>query len=258
MVVLGTHVTRLRFLSVMLGDQPALPPAVGFYQRLLAGDRREAESVVRSVLEKDGLDHAADRVVIPALRMARRDRSHDLLSATAENQLLDETQQIIAATTNKSPSQLEQEPLIICCPAHHRAEELTLELLSIAGCRVEVISTRLLPTDVEAMIERQRPAAVFVGVLPPGGLVQARYLCRRLHRHFADLPIVVGYWGKARNFDHLLVKLRAAGAAYVTTSMEQSRSQLKSLLALSQRSGAKVSSAMSDQSVPITEAMPIL
>ena len=59
---------------------------------------------------------------------------------------------------------------------------------------------------------------VFVGlpgVLPPGGLVQARYLCRRLRRQFKDLKIVVGYWGRARNFDRLLVRLRAARACRV-------------------------------------------
>jgi predicted PurR-regulated permease PerM len=231
LVVVGTHVSRLRFLSVMLGDQPALPPAVGFYQRLLAGDRREAESVARAAVAKQGLEHAADRVIIPALRMARRDRAHDLLSATAENLLLDQTQQIIAAMDLHTSAGSEQQPLIVCCPSHHRAEELTLRLFSAPGCRVEVVSTRLLPTDVEKLIERDRPASVFVAVLPPGGLVQARYLCRRLRRRFTDLPIVVGYWGRSKNFDRLLVKLRAAGATYVTTSMEQSQTQFKALLA---------------------------
>jgi hypothetical protein len=71
---------------------------------------------------------------------------------------------------------------------------------------------------------------VFIAVLPPGGLVQARYLCRRLRRRFRDLKIVVGYWGRARNFDRLLVRLRAAGASYVTTSLLQSRSQVQALL----------------------------
>jgi predicted PurR-regulated permease PerM len=243
-VVLGTHVTRLRFLSVMLSDQPALPRAVNFYQRLLAGDRIEAESVVREAVAKSGKDYAADRVIIPALRMARRDRKNDLLSAAAEAQLLDETEKVIQsicdaeATMPSSAADAGSErapttaplPLILCCPAHHRAEELTLRLLQPIDYRVEVLSTRLLPTQVEALIEREKPAAIFVAVLPPGGLVQARYLCRRLRRRFGDLPMIVGYWGRAKNFDHLLVRLRAAGVTYVTTSMEQSQYQIKALL----------------------------
>jgi predicted PurR-regulated permease PerM len=232
MVVLGTHVTRLRFLSVMLSDQPALPPSVGFYQRLLAGDRREAESVARGFIAKHGLELAADRVFIPALRRARRDRSRDLLAPTAEAALLEETEKVIAAVAaSTNVAQTEPSPLILCLPAHHLAEELTLKLLRIDNCRIQVSSTRLLPGEIESQIERDHPAALFFAVLPPGGLVQARYLCRRLRRRFADLPIVVGYWGKASNFDRLLVKLRAAGATYVTTSMEQSENQLQAILA---------------------------
>lgn len=248
LVVLGTHVTRLRFLSVMLSDRPALPPAVSFYQRLLAGDRDEAQEVVATALNQNGMDYAADRVIIPALRMARRERSRELLSATAETQLLDATDRIItdlaepasvpAFSALKSASSRDASglspslPLILCCPAHHRSEELTLRFLPASDFRIEVASTRLLPADIETLIERENPAAVLIAVLPPGGLVQSRYLCRRLHRRFAELPIVVGYWGRAKNFDRLLVRLRAAGATYVTTSMEQSRGQLKALLAM--------------------------
>ncbi|MGH9561113.1 MAG: AI-2E family transporter, partial [Terracidiphilus sp.] len=42
LVVLGCHVEHLQFLDVLLGDQPALTPAEGFYQRMLAGDPDEA------------------------------------------------------------------------------------------------------------------------------------------------------------------------------------------------------------------------
>ena len=96
--------------------------------------------------------------------------------------------------------------------------------------RVEPISTRTLPADVELRVERDRPAALFVAIVPPGGMAQARYLCRRLRRRFAELPIVVGYFGPYRDFDRLLTRLRAAGASYVTTSVAQTRSQLLTLL----------------------------
>jgi hypothetical protein len=71
---------------------------------------------------------------------------------------------------------------------------------------------------------------VFVAVLPPGGIEQARYLCRRLRRRFADLPILVGYFGRSRDFDRLLVRLRRSGASYVTTSLAQARTQIKALV----------------------------
>jgi hypothetical protein len=103
-------------------------------------------------------------------------------------------------------------------------------LLKCDGCRGEIISTRALHAEIERRVEEKKAALVFVAILPPGGLLQARYLCKRLRKRFPDLPIVVGYWGTARNFDRLLVRLRAAGASYVTTSLVQSRSQIRALV----------------------------
>ena len=40
LVVLGQHVPRLQFLSILLGDEPALAPEEQLYHRLLAGDER--------------------------------------------------------------------------------------------------------------------------------------------------------------------------------------------------------------------------
>jgi hypothetical protein len=90
----------------------------------------------------------------------------------------------------------------------------------------------MLPVDVEAAIADRRPGLVFIPVLPPGGLEQARYLAKRLRTRFADLKIIVGFFGRARDFDKLLVRLRIAGASYITTSLLQTRSQIQALLEL--------------------------
>src|SRR5262249_54935648 len=119
------------------------------------------------------------------------------------------------------------------CPAHHQAEELSLRMLDLLlraeNGHVEIMSTKVLPAEIEARINEERPALVFIAVLPPGGLVQAAYLCKRLRQRFAELPIVVGYWGGIRDFDKLLVRLRSAGVGYLTTSLLQSRSQIRAL-----------------------------
>jgi hypothetical protein len=111
------------------------------------------------------------------------------------------------------------------------AVEMLAKLMKLSGCVVEVLSANLLPGEVEAIIASRNPPVIFVAVLPPGGLEQAKFLCQRLRTRFADTKIVVGYWGRARNFDRLLVRLRKAGASYVTTSLLQTRSQILSLVA---------------------------
>ena len=230
-VVLGKYVPQLKFLDVLLGDEPALPPAVAYYQRLLAGDRREAWALIHERLS-DRLGEVPDVVLLPALRRMRRDRDSGELSAELESFILDAVR---SDTERLQPVVGEANGvLIVGCPAHHPAEEAALRMLapSVAkiGARLELLSTRMLPAEVEAFVSRSDPAILLLAVVPPGGLTQARYLCRRLRRKFPDLKIVVGYFGKVRKFDSLLVRLRSAGASYVTTSIAQSDSQLKALL----------------------------
>ena len=235
-VVLGKYVPRLRFLDVLLGDQPALPRHVTYYQRLLAGDRAEAERVVDDYAREHGPDEAPDAVLVPALRLARRDRRDAGLSPADETLILQATADTVRELGGEVPASpaVPGEPFVLGCPAHHRAEELLVEMLAVvaarAGCTVRGVPSRALPADVEEQVAGSLPRVVFVAVLPPGGLEQARYLCRRLRRRFDKLPIVVGYFGRARNFDRLLVRLRRAGASYVTTSLLQTRSQLRALL----------------------------
>lgn len=238
LVVLGQHVPRFRFLSLLLGDQPALAPHATFYQRLLAGDVREAAAVAADFAKTKGLELVPDEVIIPALRLARRDRERGGLTAQDENFILDSTQKVLDTLfgpAGPSPASLDSTTLLLGCPSHHRTEELTVQMIEMVlrgtGCRVEGVTTKTMPVDLESRIARDNVALLFIGVIPPGGLPQCRYLCRRLRRRFPELPIVVGYFGKARAFDKLLVKLRAAGASYVNTSVAQTRGQILAMLA---------------------------
>ena len=250
LVVLGQHVPKLRVLWLLLGDRPPLPPAVAVYQRLLAGDKAEAQAVVAEQVAKAGADPTYDDVLLPALRTARREREAQRLTPADETFILDAAGQIIDALGDRAGTHQAQthqahapgdaaaggrRPSVLAITSHHRAEELTLHMLAQAlrgtGCDVDVVSSRSLPSEVELRIERDRPDLVFIAVMPPGGLVQARYLCRRLGKRFAGIRILVGYWGKSRNFDKLLVRLRSAGASYVTTSVAQTRTQVLALLA---------------------------
>jgi predicted PurR-regulated permease PerM len=239
MVVLGQHVPRFRFLATLLDDQPALEPHVSYYQRLLAGDRNEATQLVAEYGSNCTDVEVFDGVLLPTLLRTRRDRKHAGLTADDENFIFDSAQQVIdqfaAKACEGEAARSPAAPLIFACPAHHRAEELSLAMLAQAlkalNCRVEITSTRTLPVDLESKLAAEPPALVFIAVLPPGGLIQARYLCKRLRKSFPDLKIIVGFWGRVRNFDRLLVRLRASGANYVTTSIAQSRGQIGALLA---------------------------
>ena len=52
LVVFARHVDRLKFIDVMLGDQPALTPQQTAYQRMLTGDPIDAIEQARSFLKE--------------------------------------------------------------------------------------------------------------------------------------------------------------------------------------------------------------
>jgi predicted PurR-regulated permease PerM len=73
LVVLGRHVERLEFLSVLLGDQPPLSPQQRFYQRMLAGDPAEAVEQAEKYMSEKSIVTYYDDVVIEGLRLAQND-----------------------------------------------------------------------------------------------------------------------------------------------------------------------------------------
>ncbi len=73
LVTLGRYAERLRFLTVLLGDQPALTPAQNFYQRLLADDPHEAIVQADKLLKDIPLVQYYDDVAREGLRLARND-----------------------------------------------------------------------------------------------------------------------------------------------------------------------------------------
>jgi hypothetical protein len=269
LVVLGQNFTPLRYFALLLGSTPALEPRLAYYQRLLAHDAHEARQIADKQANERGLDHVCDDVLLPALALARLDRKYAGLSVEDEAFVFQSTNEILLnlawpllPSSRSSPAgdvdrRLDSPHdvaghgvLVLGCPAHHEAEEISVsmlaQLLKADECRVELISTRALPADVEVRVEKEDPALVFIAILPPGGFPQARYLCKRLRKRFANLPIVVGYWGPVRHYDKVLVRLRAAGASYVTTSLLQSRSQIRAIVDQPAVSGAEPA----DQAAP--------
>ncbi|HEV3444649.1 MAG TPA: AI-2E family transporter [Gemmataceae bacterium] len=248
LVVLGQHIPRLKFFTLLLGNEPPLAPHIRYYQRLLARDQAEAEEVVAKQLQAHGLDRVYDDVLLPALVLARRDRKNDGLSVEDEMFIYEATRGILTHLDPESAAAaagqvlpfappVQESPAkatILGWPAHHESEELSLHMLARVlkpdGCRLEVASTRTLPDEVEALVEQQKPALVVIAILPPGGISQARYVSKRLRKRYPKLPIIVGYSGAVLDFDRLLLLLRSAGASYVTTSLHQTRRQIRALV----------------------------
>jgi len=95
LVVLGRHVDRLKFLDVLLGDQPALTPTETLYQRLLAGDPIEATEQAEKFLKENPLITYYDDVLLGALRLAEADAGRGSLDQERLQRIRDTVAEIV-------------------------------------------------------------------------------------------------------------------------------------------------------------------
>jgi predicted PurR-regulated permease PerM len=95
LVVLGRHVDRLKFLDVMLGDQPALTPPELVYQRMLARDPVEAAEQAETFLKEKPLVSYYEEVLVEALKLAQADADRGLLDDDRKLHVRDAVAEIV-------------------------------------------------------------------------------------------------------------------------------------------------------------------
>jgi predicted PurR-regulated permease PerM len=78
-VVLGRYIGGLEFVSILLGDEPALAPEQELYHRILIGDSVAAADQIEEAMETASLGEVTDAIVLPALRLAALDQRRSKL-----------------------------------------------------------------------------------------------------------------------------------------------------------------------------------
>lgn len=259
LAVLGKYAPQLKFLDVLLGDEPPLDAHVTFYQRLLARDQDEATQLVLAQAKASSPEQVYDDFLVPALNYAKRDRERDDLTESDEQFVLQATREILEDLGERRDVVTQAEEAIhaedrgnasapirlrvLACPARDQADRMALEmlrqLLDPAKWAVEVAAVETLTADLVAQVAERAPALVCIGALPPGGLAHTRYLCKKLRARFPEVKIVVGRWGLTGSVDANREQLQDAGADLTATTMLETRSQLSSLLPILTQEQAK-------------------
>lgn len=131
---------------------------------------------------------------------------------------------------------------ILLIPSHHAYEALILEQLSAClrcswvartgNCNfaVETLSTKISTKQVQQILTKSPPSIVVIGVVPPGGLLQAEFLCEVVQSCSPNCRVLVTWFGKPRKFDKLLIRLKKKGVSYVPTSIEQTLNYIESIV----------------------------
>jgi predicted PurR-regulated permease PerM len=250
LVVLGRHIPELEFLSVLLGDEPALDPGVSFYQRLLAKDQDEAEDLVLEQAGRLRVEQAYDSMLVPALVATKRSRTRGDITELDERDVLQTLRQIAedlsdrrlaevadVAAENRRERQagavLPAPIPIVGCAAGDTPDRVALEmirgLLDPLKWEMEILGPETLTAELTEIVGRRQPLLVCIASIPPGGLARARYLCKRLRARFPDLRIVVCRWGATSGRDESCRRLEEVGAEAVTGGVDDTLRKLASL-----------------------------
>ncbi len=256
LVILGEHVPSLRFLRFLLGDQPVLQPYAQYYQRLLAGDQREAAMVLDAYLKEKPLEDLYDSVLIPALELGEQDRHRNNLDDDTVSFVYQTTRELVdelglhanqrdgepaasaesAANAESSTEEAAPGPArpqiiprtVLCIPVRDEADEIAAvmlaQLLERAGHYAQAISERGADAIVKE-VERAKPGVVILSALPPFALSSARAAYRKLSGLQPRPEILIGLWNYAGNPTEAAREIGASEQKQVWTTLSQAVSQ---------------------------------
>jgi predicted PurR-regulated permease PerM len=235
LVVMGRHIPRLSFLSVVLSDEEALTPAEDFYYRLLAvGEQNELE-LVEAYLKAHSLTALYDSVLIPVITAVELDHRLELMD-DGQHALVEQSLRDIVADFGASPpaqSRIEADKAaapaaptpacrVYCLPAHagrdEMAGEMLVQLLQQQGCKAQSAAANIGNGEVIGLVEKAGVDVVCISVVAPSTVLHARYLCLKLLALMPKPKIVVGLWGATENVTDATRRVRDSGADEVFTT----------------------------------------
>jgi hypothetical protein len=255
LAVVGSHVPRFEFLTVLLGDQPVMAPEAHYYQRLLANDGHEASRVLETYLKNHSLQELYDAVLVPALNLSEQDRHRNALDEATVTFITQTTRDLVEEMTIqnyvpeqnetpgtsrdltpnglKSSGQIEDSKKITIVPVRDNADEIVgimlSQLLQRAGYSAKIIPL----STVEDMLTetlKTKPEIVCLSALPPYAISHARNLYRRLRMQDSELKIITGLWNYSEDPVRAAKEISGGESTQVCTSVAQVTLQVTSSL----------------------------
>ena len=240
LVVIGRHVDQLRFLDVLLGDRPPLALEEGLYLRMLGGDPDEAAHQAEQFLEQNSLSAYYDEVVIKSLVMAQADARHGTLDRDRRHTIRMAVEGLMqnlsergddtkpAGPQDHTDGQTSEEwsdNAVLCVagpgPLDEVASLLLADLLSRHAIAARIIShADALPVNIERL-DKTGVRLVAVCYLEPANFTNARYLVRRLNRHFPQAKLLLNFWGFGTDDTRYLDAIEATGCELIATTLRE-------------------------------------
>ena len=247
LVVMGRHVPRLSFLSVLLSDEEALTPAEDCYHRLLTVGEQDELEFVEAYLQGNSLAALYDSVFIPVIIATETDHRLELLD-DEQRVLVEQTLRDIIEDLGTVPqveSKIDANKAVAedtrsrgsgpsfhvyCLPARADRDALAgamlTQLLQQQGVAAQNATGKLAAGELLDLVEKSDVDVACISVVSPSTVIQARYLCVKLRARFPELKIVIGLWGMTQGVTDAARRLRDSGANEVVTTLNDAVLQL--------------------------------
>ena len=272
LVVLGRHVDRLKFLDVMLGDEPPLTPAQLIYQRMLARDPVEAAEQAEIILKEKPLAAYYDEVLLEGLKLAQADADRGSLGDEQMLRIRDSVAEIVddlgthedkaevpvepeaeqtplaeiakseaaRRSADELPPQWRDGKAVLCIPGGGPLDE-ALALIVAQLVQRQGIGARAEQADALAVsrifaLDTDDVALICLCYVENATAAQIRYAIRRLRRKAPTAFILVTLAGETSNTDSAEGLPATADIAIVKGSL---RAAAGKILAVAANSGTE-------------------
>ena len=234
-VVLGRHIQGLKFLDVMLGDQPALAMDESLYLRMLADDPDDATQDAEEFLREHSLSAYYDEVAARALILAQADVNRGVLDPLRQTRIRDAIKGLIANLSDRAdasaakamaelPPAWRKSPVLCIAgrgPLDEAAALLLVDMLAKFG-----VGSRVVPSDQTSAahideLNVEGVCVACVSYLEPGTYKNARYQVRRLRKRMPDVPVLAIFWGIGSDPSRYLDSVEATECDVVTTGLKE-------------------------------------
>ena len=249
-VVLGRHIDALKFLDVMLGDQPALALEESLYLRMLAEDPDDATDDAEEFLREHSLSAYYDEVAAKALMLAQTDANRGALDAVRQIRIRDAIKGLIAnlssrkdagaaAALGEISADWQQVPVLCVAgrgPLDEAAALLLVDMLDKHGIAARVVASDQTSAAHIDELDVDGVRVTCVSYLEPGTYRNARYQVRRLRKRMPGVPVLAIFWGLASDHTRYLDGVEATECDVVTTGLKET---IHHILAFARRAGPR-------------------
>jgi hypothetical protein len=238
LVVMGGHVPNFEFLTVMLGDQPPIPPSAQLFQRLLAHEEHEAGEVLDLYMEGHTLAQLYDDVVIPALTMAEQHRHQQDLTEDSEQFIYRTLRDLILDMGDREPETSPEEQKvpapsssILCVPTRDDADQIVCTMLAqlLQADGFQAISIPLeRDSQLGFIAEAAQPDIVVLSGLPPFARGRSRRVYNSLRSRYPKLRIMIGLWNYRDDPVQAAKQISRNEVSEAATTLAEAVTQVKS------------------------------